>query len=162
MDIMEQLGINLPEEVITQNKKEGRCSGHCCTAFTMRISKNDIRNFIEKRKKDPLTNKFDLEFATEEPFYMNLAGYPTEYFEKLLNMLVDQDRRLNGSKSPSGGSDLFDLEANSGFYTCKNLCTETGNCKDYENRPDFCQDYPVRGTCHYEGCTSSCAKNCGE
>lgn len=42
---------------------------------------------------------------------------------------------------------------NSYWYTCRHFDTVSGNCKNYENRPRMCSQYPYGGGCRYEGCT---------
>lgn len=38
-------------------------------------------------------------------------------------------------------------------YTCKYFNKESGNCANYENRPNMCRDYPYGNKCKYRGCT---------
>lgn len=38
-------------------------------------------------------------------------------------------------------------------YTCKYFDKESGNCCNYENRPNMCKDYPYGKQCTYKGCT---------
>lgn len=162
-DVLKEVGINLPKETLEENKKNGRCSGHCCVAFTFMISRKDIENFLQKRKEDPLAYKMEVEYRPGDPLMISPDRYPDEYFEQLIDMLIDQDReKFNGVNpaKPDDNSALSNKETYPGFFTCKHLDRNTGNCNNYENRPDFCQNYPYdknQNTCHYEGCTSSCA-----
>jgi len=38
-------------------------------------------------------------------------------------------------------------------YTCKNFDVETRLCKIYEDRPEFCKEYPNRKKCPVNKCT---------
>lgn len=44
-------------------------------------------------------------------------------------------------------------------YTCKYLDKETGDCKNYANRPTMCKAYPYGKPCTYKACTMR--NNCG-
>jgi len=170
MDILIESGIHLSESTLLENKKNGRCSGHCCSGFTFPASREDISNFISQRKKDESHHRMERESKKGDPLSLMPSKYPTSYFEELLSMFVDKDREINDGKNPAWDNDetkdsdpLADLSSKEnypGFFDCKHLCSKTGNCNNYENRPDFCRSYPnhnALGACYYEGCTSSCS-----
>lgn len=38
------------------------------------------------------------------------------------------------------------------YYTCKHHDSATGNCRDYQNRPRMCSDFPYGRACPYDDC----------
>jgi Fe-S-cluster containining protein len=50
---------------------------------------------------------------------------------------------------------LGDSDRGSHMYTCRHLNVITGDCTDYENRPDVCREFPYQEVCMHaaNGCT---------
>jgi Fe-S-cluster containining protein len=55
---------------------------------------------------------------------------------------------------------LGDRSDGAHMYTCRHLNVITGDCMDYENRPDVCRDYPYEDVCMHaaKGCTWDAAR----
>ena len=171
MDLFEILSINIPQEILDANKKEGRCSGHCCVGFTFPITIQDIKDLLEWRKSHVEVGCIDLAEAESKPFHEQWSRYhkySTEYFEQLLDMFIEQDRTLNDGINPAYGDEVPSNEDDRltnhskypGFFSCKHFNKENGDCMNYENRPDFCRSYPTANDsmCNYTNCTASCSK----
>lgn len=114
-----------------------RCTGHCCKSFHLPISpevfKEDYQRFLEW-KKDP-KNK-------PEPRYKEIG--------KIYEMLVFQGK---GKREFVDGQPVFKEGGRGFYYTCKHWNSETGDCMNYEHRPEMCRLYPYGGVCDFPGCT---------
>lgn len=42
------------------------------------------------------------------------------------------------------------------IYTCRHFDSVSGNCTNYENRPEMCRRFGVSSRCTYTGCTRRC------
>lgn len=45
------------------------------------------------------------------------------------------------------------------LFNCKHHNAETGDCMNYENRPELCRDYPYGRACNFAACTWEEARN---
>lgn len=91
-------------------------------------------------------------FATVEEISDDLAKAPNgrwnpEEAAKLIDMLIPLPNKEGHTLSVGG------------YYTCRHLNTETGDCMNYEGRPDMCRDYPYGEACTFKECTSEQARN---
>lgn len=157
MDLLEELNIHLPKEILESNKQEGRCSGHCCVGFTFPVSIKDIKDLLEWRNQNKDWKEQIKDTYHEK--YSRYNKYSNEYFYQLLDMFEEQDRTLQGGinpANPNSNDSLKDKTKYPGFFSCKHFNKQNGNCMNYENRPDFCRTYPTRGDCLYKGCTMKC------
>lgn len=105
---------------------ESRCGGHCCRAF-------DIGGMtpvdIAKMRQDYPKPEHDIHRIGDMLIYLGLH----------------HDRNPVDPSKPWG-------KGPSHFYTCKHLDTESGLCRDYENRPSMCSRYPYGQRCTYSKC----------
>ena len=110
-----------------------RCTGHCCRRFYLPLSPTQIKG---------------------EAALVRLGGRsrfnPTE-IAKIADMviLVDQTPKPNNDSEYNRYHD----DSVGYFYTCKHHNKDTGDCMNYENRPNLCRDYPYGGSCAFKGCT---------
>lgn len=102
-----------------------RCDGKCCRAFSVG------------------------EQRTPENIYQDyLEGVAEGGVDPQVKWWVDNLIPIDSQ--PVGG-----IEGNPiwSTYTCAHHDPVTGNCKDYENRPPMCSDYPYGNQCGFPGCT---------
>jgi Fe-S-cluster containining protein len=94
---------------------------NCCSSFTLNFSPDYLKEVYDRKiaQKDEKC----IEFKTIEEIEI---VYP------LLVCLGKNDFKVTGM--------IGDF-----LYTCKMLDEKTGRCKDYENRPSMCKNFP-----HYE------------
>lgn len=104
-----------------------RCVGHCCKAFFLPYSKEEM----ERKTKEGCFSPSDSQVAG---MIIPLGNF-TQLSPELQAMF------------PPGEHD-----ESSNFYTCKNHDIVTGNCRVYETRPAMCKDYPYGHSCKYIGC----------
>lgn len=109
-----------------------RCSGHCCSDFTLEFSPEEIRMKALKIRKAP-----DSEWKRS---LLEIAR---------MLIFLRFDKQEPGWRKPAGATRYH--------YTCKNFDPVTRNCMNYENRPSMCSDYPYGRSCAYKGCTRVCA-----
>lgn len=73
-------------------------------------------------------------------------------------LVENQDRYIDGKQL----AHMLEYQGENdkeGFYdyTCKNWDSNTGDCMDYENRPDMCRAYPYGRQCTQKICTDPVA-----
>lgn len=102
-----------------------RCTGHCCRKFFLPFTPDQLKAEHEKAIAWDVGG-LDRVFPRYDPVEML----------KVAPMVIPIS------------------EANGGYhYTCKHFDGETGNCRDYENRPKMCSDYPYGSACTFSECT---------
>ncbi len=118
-------------------REVGRCSGHCCQAFTL-----------------PLTPEYvdELKSAAEgaergEPWPSHLRRYTDDDIAIVARMVRPLGRFP--ILTPAGHRFRSPLE----WYACEHHDSESGDCKIYETRPRMCRDHPYGNTCNYVDCT---------
>lgn|SRR5580698_4805981 len=111
-----------------------RCTGHCCRKFYLPYDPDQLKQWAIEQTGT--LNEKDSKIISEMviPLYPAITGAP--FLEKI------------------GGQVMKDGY----FYTCKHLNIETGDCRNYKNRPKMCSDYPYGQECQYIDCTWDDAK----
>lgn len=136
-----------------------RCTGHCCKAFVLNISYEDLRRAHEAHlrgedrymqvadeetiaKMDPGSVDDTNRYCWQRPLPQDVAiVYP---------MIIPLGEHMN---HPISGKPVSMSGKPTHLYTCKNL-QSNGDCGIYEARPRLCRDYPYAGdVCGYDGCT---------
>ena len=100
-----------------------RCTGHCCVAFPLPYSLEQIRAMVARETE---TIAEDIDTVAE-------MVYPIDWV-------------------PTSEEVAHDKDWGHYTYGCKHL-QETGDCAIYERRPRMCRDYPYGSRCPIEGCT---------
>lgn len=141
-----------------------RCTGHCCRVFPLPKSPTEIREWLDHPDAhayftgiaDPETARAILERDGAEKVRLTLDN--RQVFEMVIP-LADRLEDLPPDLRALFGDQTRPFEIK-GFYTCRNLDTETGDCTIYESRPMTCRDYPYERSegCQFSGCTAACAK----
>jgi len=120
-----------------------RCSGHCCRSFYLRFSPEQLKAWADGSQ--PHTYKpEEIKKVADMVIHLGPADDPNT------NRPVLADRLGNVIPNQADGGH---------YYTCKHHNTATGNCDNYENRPDMCRDYPYQDRCRYKACTWEAGKN---
>lgn len=138
----------------------GRCTGHCCEDFTLPISPMQFSwwaKLLKLGKKPFYWRMYGRRYWPGE-VSMNagsLANYQPEEIAKVSDMVIFKYASKTCKGNPNRKIDHILYH-----YTCKHFDKKSGNCLNYEDRPDMCRMYPNAGTCKYKGCTSPCAKPC--
>lgn len=110
-----------------------RCTGHCCRAFSLPFSLEQMKVAYKKALADRANGRpINLDYIKVYPMLIPLADRP--------------------GKHPNGparqGGERY-------YYTCRHF--KNGNCTNYERRPNMCRNYPQYGSddklCEYAGCT---------
>ena len=119
-------------------REVGRCSGHCCRAFTLHFSPETVENIrvaldAEERGESwpiglPRPNGIDVVARMVRP-----VGP--------FHILTPAGDRFKGDDAH--------------WYTCEHHDRESGNCMIYDRRPGMCRDYPYGRVCNYLDCTRS-------
>ena len=107
-----------------------RCTGHCCKVFP-------LPGWTPEQLAESLTNgqaarNHSLNFWAHN-------AVPLGTF-KALPRPGEKDRYPEGPVT---------------VYTCKKFDAVSGNCTDYENRPNTCSEYPYQHYCQVHDCASS-------
>lgn len=121
-----------------------RCTGHCCRRVIVQFSPYELARC--KQSIENGTMKFTLDSGRE--FKHN---YGLEEITKVHDMLLWLGTSL---VDPATGEALSTPEHN---YTCRHHDAETGDCRNYANRPVMCSSYPYKRVCKYVGCTHECS-----
>lgn len=112
-----------------------RCTGHCCKRFYLphapEIFKQEYQKYLVW-KKDP---------SKPEPIIKEI-----DIIGPMLVYIGEGSVDVETNDFTLGKTDDY-------FYTCKHHDSITGDCKNYENRPEMCYSYPYSGVCVYKGCT---------
>lgn len=109
-----------------------RCSGQCCEVF-----------FLPWKPDALQANQDRIEDGTK------VAAMVVPLAETIKEL----PRRLRRMLPAMYHSDPAKIIEKGYFYTCKHLDPETKLCRDYENRPTMCRDFPYGSECTYCGCT---------
>lgn len=113
-----------------------RCTGHCCKAFTLPYSIEEVRAKVARG------NVTDGEIIVDMliPLYAGLySDMPPD-----LRAKVDKIAASNRTDEPAF------------VYTCRHF--DGQNCTNYEGRPDMCRAYPYGVKCSYRGCEWTAAR----
>lgn len=119
-----------------------RCTGHCCRSFFLSVSLDELKEDVLRFERGE-SPRFD---PNDTPKLVNMLVLIREGTADEHPFVEHVDR---GAPSSTKGF----------YYTCKHLDANTGDCTDYENRPDMCRRYPYGGRCTYKDCTSEDARN---
>lgn len=133
---------------------ERRCTGHCCKAFILPwltpSEMNERKKLYESGERKP-----DSEHNKEELYILNMIEYlgsDSNNFPEANQKVIPIDNFLH-DKQYMNSDEIY----KSHYYTCKHHCNVTGNCLDYENRPNLCRSFPNQnkwnGACEFRGCT---------
>lgn len=130
----------------------GRCTGHCCEAFTLPADPEELWRLYrhEQLLKEqpgatrwqkitsmevhevPLRRIADIDLIAPMAVYLG-HGQPSDFNGGC------------GSVNPGG-------VGKNHVYTCKHFDKATRNCTIYEYRPAMCRDYPYQRSCEYAHC----------
>ena len=129
-----------------KQKKQKRCTGHCCKNFHLPFGPDEIREHylrwsrggtqITKERGEHMPIYTDIHLIA--PMVVHLG-----YFDTTNKGINPSDDHLTGVETPGHR------------YRCKNLDPKSGDCTIYEIRPTMCRDYPYKSDCNYIRCTSS-------
>lgn len=109
-----------------------RCTGHCCKAFTIPYSPDELRQaYVDWLEQAQDTGR-------KQPQDIWLI-YP---MARYLGFMHSPIPSISGANYP---------EAH--FYSCKNFDETTGDCTIYEHRPKMCSEYPYGAGCDYGPCS---------
>lgn len=115
-----------------------RCSGHCCKRFPLPFGPVELwTEYLEVRASDKVVRHDPVEIV------------------KVAEMVV----YLGATYAPPGAI-FHNGTTIKHYYTCRYHDAATGDCKNYENRPNMCSDYPYGQPCeHGNACTWDEARN---
>ena len=119
----------------------GRCSGHCCKAFTLPYSPDEIWATYQRWRNQ----------GTLQPIMKNgqlgTSGIPIDIF-LIAPMLVYKGLMFPPFKQVRPDEPRIKHH----IYTCKHFDAKK-KCTIYEYRPQMCRDYPYGKSCNYVACT---------
>ncbi len=122
----------------------GRCTGHCCRRFFLGVSLDELRAELERVDRGESSRYNPTELRIVVPMLV------------LLEENVDPDEVDNFVKHDPPRERAV---SRGYWYTCRHLNVMTGDCTNYEGRPNMCRDYPYGGACNYAECTWDDGKN---
>lgn len=118
-----------------------RCSGHCCRRFYLPYTPEELQAMVDGTKS---------------------TGHRREELEQVAGMVIP----LKPAKEYEflvDGVTPVPADARGYYYTCKHHDEATGNCLNYENRPNMCSAFPFYGNpstrCEYKECTWEDGRN---
>lgn len=125
-----------------------RCSGHCCKRFYLPLSPEQLQHEYDVSTgatPDAVTrwNVQDLQKVHDMVIFLDSDTAKQD-------LIVDGVRKREADEPPAH------------YYTCKHHDAATGNCMNYEDRPNMCRDYPSYGSndrCQYKDCTWEDGRN---
>lgn len=106
-----------------------RCTGHCCKKFYLPLTPDQIKEELELSKTRP-------------PRFQDFA--------KIAAMVIPIEPTTGMTGAPLRAEDV------NHYYTCIHYDEQSGDCKNYEDRPTMCKDYPYGRPCNVVDCTSDC------
>ncbi len=124
-----------------------RCTGHCCRRVIIQFSPYELARCVQALKEGK--NTFLLDSGKE-----HRHSYTLEEFTKVNDMVIWLG---TSDVDPADGAKLLTKEGQPRFehnYTCKHHDPVSGDCLNYENRPNMCSQYPYKRSCMYTECTS--------
>lgn len=123
-----------------------RCTGHCCKAFTLPISAEELQSDFEKYQAwvqnpegETKPRWRDIGIIADMAIYLGMGWHDSKTGEYV------PDSELNRKRF---GHEPIRV------YTCRHL-QSNGDCGIYENRPSMCRDYPYGHPCKFENCTAA-------
>lgn len=125
-----------------------RCTGHCCRAFFLPYSPEEIhRAYLAWRDGKPVPRS-----SLESPEIPNLIDiHLVASMVRHLGFGTRRDVAPTAPISPTKGARNSAAQPGH-FYTCVHL-QPNGDCGIYDIRPAMCRDYPYGLPCRYLGCT---------
>lgn len=120
-----------------------RCTGHCCTGFTLPYPQN---TFIESAWYQ--LGRFPLPPGTEPAHVVAGTHCKVPLFLDavfIADMIIPVDPVAAAARYHSPPA------VTSHFFRCRHL--KDGNCSVYERRPRVCSEYPYGRPCVFKGCT---------
>lgn len=117
-----------------------RCTGHCCKAFSLPYSLDDMRRLYKGAVADLGKRNY-----TTEDRRLRLLD-----MVKIYPILVPLSGGRPGTH-PDGPSRQSGTRY---YYTCRHF--KDGQCTNYERRPQMCRNYPAyhsKELCEYAACT---------
>lgn len=115
----------------------GRCSGHCCRAFTIPIqpeTMEKMRIAVENQEKG-------------EP-WPNGLWKPND-----IHIVATMVRPFGPFHILTPAGDKFRFDSPQAWYSCKHHDAESGDCRIYDERPEMCREHPYGEECNYVDCT---------
>lgn len=107
-----------------------RCTGHCCKRFYLPVTPTQLQGEAE---------------------LIRLGG--RSRFGPTKDVLMIADMVIHLETREHKGETLGVYRDSDNWYTCKHFNEESGNCMNYENRPDMCRNYPYGRACTFKECT---------
>lgn len=131
---------------------QDRCTGQCCTAFTLPYSPDEMKAKYEAWIRKPADQ---LRMSQDETLLQGRESVP-EDVHLVYPMLVHLGEHVT---SPVRGISMLNKWKHSDrpthWYTCKHFDKGTKNCTIYDHRPQMCREYPYGNKCEYKGCSWS-------
>lgn len=115
-------------------KELKRCTGHCCKEFTLPYSPKELRVKYKREFEDRLRD-------------------PTQAPNNEIRQIALMIKYLGITNTTMDGRKLSKYSEWIYKYTCRNYNPKSGDCRNYENRPRMCSEYPYGKKCLYPGCT---------
>lgn len=158
---------------VVENK---RCTGHCCKAFTLPFSPNELKRNLEAIDKGKTQFKRDsglmrhtcenkdIRYITDMVIFKGLRQKIPQSGKLLSKHMDFESFKKAYGDNPTTFQEKLDEYARVvkgdkvylHVYTCKHFDKKAGNCTAYESRPAMCSNYPYNRKCEYKQCTSSC------
>ena len=122
-----------------------RCTGHCCMAFRLNFSPEDLATMAAAPRPDmrrvPKENRAD-----EQRKYDDL--------QTIAAMVIPLGRRKNNPVNTTTAEYRAECQKGAGYYyTCIYFDGDTRDCTIHKERPTMCSDYPYGKSCEYKSCT---------
>lgn len=131
-----------------------RCSGHCCRVVKIPVPVDWIRMMTPLPENSEMVWVGSRDDGTGNMVKIILPKQEAEIVGAMLDPIdscLERPAWWTEGSQPSAGHEYS--------HTCKHWDDVTGDCRNYDERPRMCRDYPYDRACSEAGCTmvSECA-----
>ena len=136
------------KEAPVAKRKIDRCTGHCCMAFTLPMSPEEIWANYDRwaRGGQPIVmSSTDVKLMPVIQD-IHIIAPMVEYLGHLTKVPPRQIQ-------PTNDELLGKPRLPNHFYRCKHFDAKKKICTIYEHRPAMCRNYPYGVDCNYAACT---------
>ena len=140
---------------VCDGTEENRCTGHCCEAFYLPVSPDELRLSYEEwmRREEPGS-----ELSREVPTGHTEVSARALYGQvaRDIHLIFPMVRHIGYLTAAAAGAphvNQVDPGRKGHWYTCAHYDREAQRCGIYAHRPRMCREYPYGQRCAYEACT---------
>jgi len=130
-----------------------RCTGHCCTCFTLggALTYEDLQTLARRARQMKKGYHYKKPFKASNGYRFWGSVIDIQIVADMVIMLGFFEYPDNPPPIASKYFEVENVGLNVPYFTCRHF---TGNaCGIYADRPHVCRDFPGGRVCPYDGCT---------